>query len=196
MQHSEFSEYLNVHRIFLHRHSFDRSHRFHDYLLITGTYRSNFSPPEMASYLCSVTGNRVFSAPTGPKRASESSKARWYTRTSPHSISPLSFSLSLRLFRRIVAFVSVSPLPSCSPASFFLRSTSSYLHSRLFHSLSLLFSYFFHRHPFLAPSSSSSLLPTLIDLLNQQLRNFQHQKSWRTRKMNDRPRCSNDPSLK
>lgn len=71
MQHSEFSEYLNVHRIFLHRHSFDRSHRFHDYLLITGTYRSNFSPPEMASYLCSVTGNRVFSAPTSPKRASE-----------------------------------------------------------------------------------------------------------------------------
>lgn len=157
MQHSEFSEYLNVHRIFLHRHSFDRSHRFHDYLLITGTYRSNFSPPEMASYLCSVTGNRVFSAPTGPKRASESSKARWYTRTSPHSISPLSFSLSLRLFRRIVAFVSVSPLPSCSPASFFLRSTSSYLHSRLFHSLSLLFPYFFHRHPFLAPPPPSSL---------------------------------------
>lgn len=196
MQHSEFSEYLNVHRIFLHRHSFDRSHRFHDYLLITGTYRSNFSPPEMASYLCSVTGNRVFSAPTGPKRASESSKARWYTRTSPHSISPLSFSLSLRLFRRIVAFVSVSPLPSCSPASFFLRSTSSYLHSRLFHSLSLLFPYFFHRHPFLALSSFSSLPPTLIDLLNQQLRNFQHQKSWRTRKMNDCPRCSNDPSLK
>lgn len=107
-----------------------------------------------------------------------------------------SFSLSLRLFRRIVAFVSVSPLPSCSPVSFFLRSTSSYLHSRLFHSRSLLFPYFFHRHPFLAPSSSSSLLPTLIDLLNQQLRNFQHQKSWRTRKMNDRPRCSNDPSLK
>lgn len=71
----------------------------------------------------------------------------------------LSFSLSLRLFRRIVAFVSVSPLPSCSPASFFLRSTSSYLHSRLFHSLSLLFSYFFHRHPFLASSSSSSSLP-------------------------------------
>lgn len=196
MQHSEFSEYLNVHRIFLHRHSFDRSHRFHDYLLITGTYRSNFSPPEMASYLCSVTGNRVFSAPTSPKRASERVEQSTMIHAYLAAFDLSSFSLSLRLFRRIVAFVSVSPLPSCSPVSFFLRSTSSYLHSRLFHSLSLLFPYFFHRHPFLALSSFSSLPPTLIDLLNQQLRNFQHQKSWRTRKMNDRPRCSNDPSLK
>lgn len=195
MQHSEFSEYLNVHRIFLHRHSFDRSHRFHDYLLITGTYRSNFSPPEMASYLCSVTGNRVFSAPTGPKRASESSKARWYTRTSPHSISPLSLSLfvyfvvSSRLYQ-FHRFLPARPLPF----SFARRRAISTP------ACSTPSPYFFPTFSTAIPSSPPPPpplpSPTLIDLLNQQLRNFQHQKSWRTRKMNDRPRCSNDPSLK
>lgn len=195
MQHSEFSEYLNVHRIFLHRHSFDRSHRFHDYLLITGTYRSNFSPPEMASYLCSVTGNRVFSAPTGPKRAS---RAKHDDTRVPRRIRSL-LSLSLSLFVYFVVssrlyqfhrFLPARPLPF----SFARRRAISTP------ACSTPSPYFFPTFSTAIPSSPPPPpplpSPTLIDLLNQQLRNFQHQKSWRTRKMNDRPRCSNDPSLK
>lgn len=154
-------------------YSFDRSHGFHDYLLkITGTYRSSFSPPEMASYLCSVTGKRFF-----PHQLAQSEQSTIHAYLAVFDLSSLSPFISS--YRRVC----ISFTASFLLARFLFPSLDVELSPLPLPTFSLLF-----------PPPSPPPIP--IDLLNQQLRNFQHQKSWRTRKMNDRPRCSNDPSLK
>ena len=147
----------------------------------------------MTSYLCSVAGKRFFFRTNWPTASIQSAI---YTEPWPRCVDFHLFSSLVSSYRRVC----ISFSASFPPVRFLFPSVHVQLSCSLFPPL---FPRLSAEPPsvivvpsFLSDYALPFLLSLSLSLVNQQLRNFQRQKSGRTRKMNDRPRCWTTPSLK